>query len=62
MDRELPGHHFPECTMGFRDLASAEVRATPGFSEFLSTPLTGAEFSADPTRFQRPLLTFKRSM
>lgn len=51
--------HFPEWSMGFRDLNSPEVRATPGFSTFLNTPLTGEEFSADPSRCQRLLLAFK---
>ncbi len=56
------GRQFPDWSMGFRDLNAPEVRATPGFSEFLSTPLTGAEFAADPTRAQKLLLTFKKYM
>jgi hypothetical protein len=62
----LQGHRedrqFPEWTMGFRDLGSAEAVATPGYSEFLNAPLTGEEFAADPSRAQKLLLTFKRSM
>lgn len=53
---------FPDWSMGFRDLDSLEARATPGYNEFLNTPLTGREFSGDPTRAQQLLLTFKRSM
>ena len=53
---------FPEWTMGFRDLRSAEASSTPGYSEFLNTPLTGEEFAADPGRAQKLLLTFKKSM
>jgi hypothetical protein len=53
---------FPDWTMGFRDLDSADVRVEPGYSEFLNTPLTGAEFKANPARSQKLLLTFKRSM
>jgi hypothetical protein len=48
--------------MGFRDLQSPEARAIPGYSEFLNTPLTAREFSEDPTRAQKLLLTFKKTM
>lgn len=58
----LAARQFPDWTMGFRDLNSAESHATTGFSEFMNTSLTGEEFSADPTRAQRMLLTFKRAM
>ena len=53
---------FPDWSMGFRDLDSPEVRDTLGYSGFLNTPLSGREFSADPTRTQKLLLSFKRSM
>ena len=53
---------FPEWSMGLRDLRSPEVRATLGFSPFLNTALTGQEFSADPTRCQKLLLSFKKAM
>lgn len=53
---------FPDWSMGFRDLNSPEIRATQRYSEFLNTPLTGQEFSGDPSRSQKLLLTFKRTM
>jgi hypothetical protein len=53
---------FPAWSMGFRDLDSPETRAIPGYSEFLSTPLTDKELSGDPSRAQKLLLTFKRTM
>jgi hypothetical protein len=53
---------FPDWSMGFRDLNSPEIRATQSYSEFLNTPLTGQEFSGDPSRSQKLLLTFKRTM
>jgi hypothetical protein len=53
---------FADWSMGFRDLRSMGADRTPGYSEFLNTPLTGQEFSADPTRCQRLLMTFKKSM
>jgi hypothetical protein len=46
----LEERQFPEWSMGFRDLDSPEVRAIPGYSEFLNTPLTGQEFSTEPAR------------
>lgn len=53
---------FPDWSMGFRDLLSPETRSVPGYSEFLNTPLTGQEFSEDPSRAQKLLLTFKKTM
>ena len=55
----VPARQFPDWSMGFRGLNSPEVRAIPGYNEFLNTPLTGAEFSSDPTRCQRLLTTFR---
>ncbi len=56
------GRQFADWSMGFRDLNSPEGRSTPGYSEFLNAPLTGREFSGDPSRAQKLLLTFKRTM
>ena len=53
---------FPDWSMGFRDLDSPDARSEPGYSEFLNAPLTGREFFADPSRAQKLLLTFKRTM
>jgi hypothetical protein len=53
---------FPDWSMGFRDLTAGDMEGTPGYNEFLNTPLTGEEFSADPSRSQRLLMTFKKSM
>jgi hypothetical protein len=52
---------FPDFSMGFRDLDSEDVREIAGYSEFLNTPLAGAEFSGDPSRCKKLLLTFKKS-
>jgi hypothetical protein len=51
---------FPEWSMGFRDLRSATPKP-PGYNEFLNIPLTGREFSANPSRAQKLLVTFKAS-
>lgn len=53
---------FEDWSMGFRDLRTVEALAVPGYSEFLNTPLTDKEFSSDPTRSQKLLTTFKKSM
>lgn len=62
----LQGHQeerqFPNWSMGFRDLASPELQSLAGYNEFLNTSLTGEEFSDDPTRCQRLLLSFKKNM
>ncbi len=58
----LEERQFPDWSMGFRDLDSPESRPAAGYSEFLNIPLTGQEFSGKPTRSQRLLLTFKKSM
>jgi hypothetical protein len=62
LQESVDAPQFPDWSMGFRDLESDEVRAMPGYSDFLRTPLTGAEFVADPTRSQKLLLSFKKNM
>jgi hypothetical protein len=51
---------FGDWSMGFQDLNSPEARATPGYSEFMNTPLTAEEFSKDPGQCERLLWAFKR--
>jgi hypothetical protein len=53
---------FPDWSMGFRDLRSPEVSGTPVYNDFMNVPLTGAEFSAEPTRLRKLLLLFKQKM
>ena len=53
---------FPNWSMGYRDLADKEVVKTLGYSNFMNTPLTGAEFSQDPNRCMKLLLLFKKNM
>jgi len=53
---------FPDWSMGFRDLRAGNLHATPGYNEFMNTPLTAPEFSSDPTRCQKLLTTFKTRM
>ena len=62
LEGELEQRQFPDWSMAFQDLNSAEARSIPGYSEFLNASLVGKEFFADPTRCQKLLLTFKRNI
>ena len=53
---------FPDWSMGFRDLQDGATTKTPGYSDFMNTPLTGEEFSKDPRRSMKLLLLFKKNM
>ena len=53
---------FPEWSMAFRDLNSEEVKRLPGFNEFMNINLKDRVFFDEPSRAQRLLLTFRRSM
>jgi hypothetical protein len=48
--------------MGFRDMADPSASKTPGYSDFMNTPLTDAEFSQDPSRCMKLMLLFKKNM
>jgi|SRR5450432_3261527 Sensors of blue-light using FAD len=53
---------FPEWSMGFRDLADQSPTKTPGYSDFMNTPLTDAKFSHDPNRCMKLMRLFKKNM
>jgi Sensors of blue-light using FAD len=59
LECSISRRQFPYWPMGFKDLKSREVLRMPGYNEFLDDPLTGSEFSADPSRCQKLLLVFK---
>lgn len=40
---------FGDWSMGFRDLADPELKNMPGFSTFMSNPLSARQFREDPT-------------
>jgi hypothetical protein len=52
---------FPDWSMGFCDLGSADAQNLAGYSDFLNTPLTGSEFLANPSRAKKLLLIFKKN-
>jgi len=51
---------FSSWSMGFRDLGSA-VPKPAGYSEFMNSPLTGAEFAVNPSRAHDLLMMFRNS-
>lgn len=53
---------FPGWSMAFRDLNLPDHQDVPGYSEFLNTPLTGKEFEGNPSRCEKLLLLFKKSI
>jgi hypothetical protein len=52
---------FPDWSMGFRDLNSAEVKNIPGFSDFLNTPLGSQHYRIQPSDCEKLLDFFKQS-
>ena len=57
-----PERDFAEWTMGFRHLANVAGAESAGYSEFLDLPLTADSFGDNPSKCQRLLLTFRRSL
>lgn len=49
LEGEAEGRLFADWSMGFRDLADPEVRAMPGFSPYMNTPLVAESFGPDPS-------------
>ncbi len=58
----LSERQFPDWSMCFYDLTSADVHELPGYSEFLNTSLTDNSFATDPTKCQRLLMMFKEKV
>ncbi|MEO7414184.1 MAG: BLUF domain-containing protein [Opitutaceae bacterium] len=53
---------FPNWTMGFRNLESAELKNTPGYDEFLNDDWLGAKMVANPSRAMQLLEIFRQNM
>jgi hypothetical protein len=53
---------FADWSVGFRDLTDNSLKCTLGFSDFIITPFTGVEFSANPADCMKLLLLFKKNM
>lgn len=50
---------FSDWSMGFKDLTGLDPATTPGYSGFLSGPLTSERFTETPSRAHKLLTTFK---
>ena len=61
-ERRIEQRQFSDWSIGFRNLSDPGLRGVQGYNEFLNTPLTGAEFSGEPSRAEKLLLSFKRKM
>ena len=61
-ERRIEQRQFSDWSMGFKNLSDPVLRTVPGYSEFLNTPLTVAEFATNPSRADRLLQAFKQKM
>ena len=52
---------FARWSMGFQDL-SGDAGRPEGYDEILNVPFTGKEFTSNPNKAQKLLMTFKKSM
>jgi hypothetical protein len=59
-EEERQHREFKDWSMGFKRLGP-DV-AVPGFSDFLDIPLTSEQFSSNPTKLLRFLISFKKSV
>ena len=62
LERPIEQRQFTDWSMGFKDLSDPDLRDVPGYTEFLTAPLTSAEFASNPSRAQKLLLSFKQKM
>ncbi len=62
LHRPISERQFGGWSMGFRDLSDPALSAVHGYSDFLNTELTSAEFTSNPSRAQKLLLMFKEKM
>ncbi len=58
IEGDCDARQFPYWYMGFRNLDREETKNTPGYTEFLNTPLSTG-LATDPTVCQRLLQLFK---
>lgn len=58
---QSPERQFADWSMGFQNLNSPEVAHIPGYSSFLSVPLTDEAFRSNPGRAMKLLLIFHKN-
>lgn len=62
LDAPVERRSFEDWSMGFQDLSGDAPLGVPGYHEFRSLPLVGKEFTTNPSRAQKLLLTFRARM
>jgi len=62
LDEDIAERSFPEWTMAFKNLSKLDAKSLPGYSEFMHTPLSASAFQDNPTKAQKLLLRFRRSL
>jgi hypothetical protein len=58
----VPVRNFGSWSMAFRDLNAPSAAETPGYDDFLNTPLNDPRFARDPQASQKLLQVFKTNM
>ncbi len=48
LEEEIKDRAFEDWSMAFRDLSDSAVQSTPGFSQYMNTPLVAESFAKDP--------------
>jgi len=48
LEEEIKDRAFDDWSMAFRDLSDPTVQSTPGFSQYMNTPLVAESFANDP--------------
>lgn len=61
LEEDVGSRAFSDWSMGFKHLG-VDRDNTAGYTEFLTLPFTSPEFTANPSRARKLLLTFKRTM
>ena len=62
MERSGTQRQFADWSMGFRNLADPDLRAFPGYNEFLNVPFKDAFLASEPTRVNRLLQFFREKL
>ncbi len=62
LQEPISERRFPEWSMGFRELKSSEVLATPGFSHFLNKFGGARDDSDNLTLSEKLFLSFRKAM
>ena len=62
LKRPIEERQFDNWSMGFVDLLDPVVRELPGYNEFLDASLTSPDFCANPSRAQKLLMSFKKTI